>query len=128
MLLSRSKMRSVWLIAALLFLAGCNDPDERKTHYVTVYLSQDVEIREILVDLDLKKPGVVVVHPEGVEVKHHPTKPKKTVSFTPLPPAFAALALILAAASLGLLPRRSFRNGGQWRRTIDLSPMRLATA
>lgn len=85
-------------IGLFIFLAGCNDPDERKTHYITVYVSQDVEVKEVLIDLEAKKPGVLVEHPEGVEVKHRPTKPRKTVSFDALPAGLVACFLLLLLA------------------------------
>jgi len=78
-------------------LAGCEERDERKVRYVTLYVSQDVEIKEVLTDLDMKKPGVVVVHPEGVDVKHHPTKPRKTLSFAPSTKDMIALLLFIIA-------------------------------
>ncbi len=101
MLFDRRHGRIALALGLLLCLVGCNDPDERKTHYITVYLSQDVEIKEVLIDLDAKKPGVLVEHPEGVEVKHRPTKPRKTVSFHQLPIGTLALILLLSLPLLG---------------------------
>jgi len=95
MLFRGLNIKLVVSIIGLFYLAGCNDPDERKTHYITVYVSQDVEIKEVLIDLDMKKPGVVVEHPEGVEAKHRPTKPRSTVSFDPLPPGIIGLLLVI---------------------------------
>lgn len=96
MLFDRVFRRVVLAFGLLLCLVGCNDSDERKTRYITVYLSQDVEIREVLIDLDAKKPGVLVEHPEGVEVKHRPTKPRKSISFDQLPVGLLALLLLLS--------------------------------
>lgn len=87
--------RITLIFGFLSCLVGCNDSDERKTHYVTIWLSQDVEVRGPFVDVDMKKPGVVVEHPEGVEVKHRPTKPRKSVSFDHLPVGLLALLLVL---------------------------------
>lgn len=89
---------------ALLFVfvtsvSACNDPDERKTHYVTIVRSQDVEIREEFVDTDMKKPTVVVHHPDGVDVRHLPTKPRKTVSFAPVSPA-SLITLVLTMLTI----------------------------
>lgn len=91
--INKSIKLSLILLASGL-LSGCNEREERQVRYVTIYLSQDVEIKETLVDLDMKKPGVVVVHPEGVEVKHHPTKPRKSVSFSPLPTSIMLLSTL----------------------------------
>jgi glycerol uptake facilitator-like aquaporin len=101
MFMGRKLLRFFLTLGLMIGLVGCNDPDERKTHYITIYVSQDVEIKEVLVDLDMKKPGVVVEHPEGVETKHRPTKPRKTVSFAPLP-----MGLLLFIAFLSLLTIR----------------------
>lgn len=81
-------------------LVGCDEREERKVRYVTIYVSQDVEIKETLVDLDMKKPGVLVVHPEGVEVKHWPTKPRDSVSFAPLQVDLLSLFLLLTLLSI----------------------------
>jgi hypothetical protein len=79
----------------VISLAGCNDPGEPKTRYVTIYVSQDVEIKEVLIDLDMKKPGMVVAHPEGVKTRRRPTKPRKTVFLPPLPMDLPMLIAVL---------------------------------
>ena len=43
-------------VGLLVCFAGCDEPDEKKARYVRVYLSQDVEINELLLDLDMKNP------------------------------------------------------------------------
>ena len=101
------------VLSALFFsLAACKDPDERKTHYVTIIRSQDVEIREEIVDTDLKKPTVVVHHPDGVDVRHLPTKPRKTVSFEQLPLGFLVLLLLIMAISERRRSQRQTRGNG----------------
>lgn len=105
MLFGKKRCEALVVVISLICLSGCNDPDERKTHYVTVYLSQDVEIKDILVDTGMKKPGIHVVHPEGVESTHRPTKPKKSVSFDQLPLGVLALLFFFL-----LMQRRSPEN------------------
>lgn len=104
----------VLLVLSVVFfsLAACKDPDERKTHYVTVIRSQDVEIREELVDTDLKKPTVVVYHPDGVDVRHLPTKPRKTISFEQLPLGFLAFLLLIMTISERRRSLRQARGNG----------------
>lgn len=107
------QIRMLLVLSALFFsLAACKDPDERKTHYVTVVRSQDVEIREEIIDTDLKKPTVVVHHPDGVDVRHLPTKPRDTVSFEPLTLGFLALLLLVLAISERRRSQRRMRENG----------------
>ncbi|MGI9504120.1 MAG: hypothetical protein ACR2RE_13810 [Geminicoccaceae bacterium] len=122
MLFRGMKIKFLILIIGVFSLAGCKDPDERKTHYITVYLSQDVEIKEVLIDLEAKKPGVLVEHPEGVEVKHRPTKPRPTVSFEPVAAGVLGVCFILLNAALG--PRSIFahRRESLLRRLLIVPP------
>lgn len=46
-------------IGPFIRLAGCNDPDEKKTRCITVYLSPDVDIKEAPADLDTNKPPII---------------------------------------------------------------------
>ena len=107
MLVARTALRCLAIIAVLFLIGACDDDDENKIdrYEVRIYISDHIDVNSdsiirVKPEGRFKKPRVEVDTPEGVVVEQwkRPKRKGKIYSFAPI--AFPALMILVLAAAL----------------------------